>query len=280
MHRVAHLARERPPCPGRDEYDYGSIAYCQSLRVDEQDSIRIFRFNLPFILKTTHRLQSTEADALRYLNSQFQGTHNNNRLPIPRLYDSFSLDSSTYSLISKIPERAIETVMRRVWALPQPVELKGQVMASASGGGMVTPFNMYEGLCGPYPTRAAFYASFTRYVTGYDLVQALSPEDRDVRCILDADAMVFAHTDLRMQNVLLTPDLHLSGIIDWEGLPMERQWFFLYWIEMDRAKETKRLSAVVMAAGENLQRLHDLGDAHLDESVSDEVYEPILVDIL
>ncbi|KAF8899680.1 kinase-like domain-containing protein, partial [Mucidula mucida] len=207
--------------------------------------VRIFRFGLPFVLKLSDRTESTEADALHYLNSQFRGS---NRLPIPQVYDSFSLGSCTYTLMSKLPGEMlmkvageqtspfteeffcgicseIEAVMRRVWSLPQPPHLKGQVMISASGDGLLV---MYEDfLQRPFPSRLSYYAEATRFYDEETMLQTMSKKFGDVKTIFEADRLVFTHSDLTLPNILVTKDMRLAGIIDWEDAgwcPMEHQW--------------------------------------------------------
>lgn len=232
-----------------------------------QHHVRLFRFGLPFVLKTTRRIQSTEADALRYLNTQFQGTH---RLPIPRVYDSLVVDHCTYTLMSRIPGdnllsvcedmtrpemdmicSEIEDVMRRVWTLKQPAHFAGKFCISASGHGILASYTRHSSLIGPFRSKTDYYL----FVTGMwndvdDFLATLTPLSPygDPRAVYDADSLVFSHTDLRMHNVMVKNG-HLTGIVDWElsaWLPMERQWSTLkfdgpfsrgywhnYWKEMD-----------------------------------------------
>ncbi|KAF8078131.1 kinase-like domain-containing protein, partial [Lyophyllum atratum] len=194
----------------------------------------LFRFGLPFVLKATHRIQSTEADALSYLNTQFQGPH---RLPIPRLYDSLVTDNCTYTLMSRIPGdtllsvhrdmtdaeldvicHEVEDVMRRVWSLQQPAHFERRVCISASGHGILTVESHYESLAGPYRSSTEYYHINTGVWKDVDhfltTVTPLSPYG-DPRDVFEADPLVFTHTDLRMYNVMVK-DGHLTGIIDWE----------------------------------------------------------------
>ncbi len=248
------------------------------------ERVRIFRFSLPFVLKCTCREHSTEADALRFLNSRFQGR---NCLPIPYMYDSFYLDGHTYALISKLPgstlleavqqkkvpstpeyhhqiRSEITAVMWRIWSVAQPPHLAGKVMVSASGHGLLTNRDQYsDALWGPLPSRIAYNRLMTGFVSQDVLVQAMSPHFGDVIATLKADPMVFAHTDLTMPNVLVANDGHLSGIIDWENtgwLPMAEQWSCLRkracysrkayskgWAELDVGDATRRAYSLVTA---------------------------------
>ncbi len=235
--------------------------------------VRIFRFGLPFVLKLSNRTKSTEADALYFLNTHFRGI---NRLPIPQIYDSFCLDSYTYTLMSKllgdmliksaeenlpVTEEffkgicsEIEAVMRRVWALPQPPHLKGQVMISASGDGL-TAINQ-DFLRPPFRSRLSFYAQVSGFSDEEAMTQRMTPKYRDVEAIFEADPLVFTHPDLSLPNILVTKDGRLTGIIDWEDAgwcPMEHQWrrlrantgyslgpYVKLWEEMDVPDSTRR----------------------------------------
>ncbi|KAJ7129428.1 hypothetical protein C8R44DRAFT_907831 [Mycena epipterygia] len=99
--------------------------------------------------------------------------------------------------------------------------LAGQVIISASGHGMLTPFTDYRRLEGPFPL-----GSTTTYaladLTALKTSSTNSPEYGNVAQSPDADPLVYAHTDLRQQNVLIYNG-KLSGIVDWEDsgwLPM------------------------------------------------------------
>ncbi|KAF9008663.1 hypothetical protein BDZ89DRAFT_1078775, partial [Hymenopellis radicata] len=151
------------------------------------------------------------------------------RFGLPFVYDSFIIESYTYTLMSKLPGdmliklaaennpvteaffkgicSEIEAVMRRIWSLPQPAHLKGQVMISASGDGLTL-------------------TDIDQHVLR-KMVQTMSPKYGDVKAILEADQLVFTHPDLTLPNILVTKDGRLSGIIDWEDAgwcPMEYQW--------------------------------------------------------
>lgn len=156
------------------------------------DFVRVFRLGLPFVLKTSEGYESTEADALRYLNSQSRGK---GRLPIPKLYDAIALDDdATYTLMSKLPGQSImelggagklpftneffddiaeqvEALLRRVWALEQPSHLRGKVMVSASGHGVLTDYNHRDGLMGPCDNVLDYYTIAVGYLDGQSLVR-------------------------------------------------------------------------------------------------------------
>ncbi|KAK7683670.1 hypothetical protein QCA50_013046 [Cerrena zonata] len=207
--------------------------------------VRIFRFGLPFVLKKSEGYVSTEADALRFLNSQFRGK---DRLPIPKLYDVIAIDGVTYTLMSKLPGQSIadagqagrlpftteffdsiaeqvEAILRRVWALEQPPHIRGQVMVSASGHGVLTDYNFRHGLLGPC-TVLDYYALAVGYANGESLVRDY-PEAEHT---FPADRIVFTHTDPHLQNTLISDDGCVCGLVDWENagwFPMVYQWQLL-----------------------------------------------------
>ena len=210
------------------------------------DFVRVFRFGLPFVLKKSEGYESTEADALRYLNSQFRGK---NRLPIPKLYDAIALDGDTYTLMSRLPGQSImevgstgklpfteeffdsiakqvEAILRRVWALEQPAHIRGKAMISASGGGVLTDYNYGDSLMGPYDNVLDYYAMAAGFGDGPTLIRYY-PE---VEHTFPADRIVFTHADPFLQNTLISTDGRVCGIVDWENagwFPMEYQWRLL-----------------------------------------------------
>ncbi|KAI0788982.1 kinase-like domain-containing protein [Irpex lacteus] len=205
------------------------------LSFDEIGSIKVyfFRFGIPIVLKRSYRTVSTEADALKFLN---QAAPN---LPIPRLLDSFQLDDKTYTLMTKLPGRDLTRIHRdqglteaemeviakdivsildQLWRIPQPPELAGQVMISASGHGLPHPASFRERMGGPYPSI-------------YHLYQTISPSKPleshppGTFTSIFADPIVWTHTDLTMRNVMIKNG-RVSGIIDWE----DSGWLPRHWI--------------------------------------------------
>ncbi|KAK7682714.1 hypothetical protein QCA50_014097 [Cerrena zonata] len=191
------------------------------------DFVRVFRFGLPFVLKKSEGYD---------------------RLPIPKLYDAIALDGDTYTLMSKLPGQSIadagqagrfpftteffnsiaeqvEAILRRVWALEQPPHIRGQVMVSASGHGVLTDYNFGHGLMGPFNV-LDYYAMATGYGTGQRLVRDY-PEAEHT---FPADRIVFTHTDPMLQNTLISDDGRVCGLVDWENagwFPMAYQWQLL-----------------------------------------------------
>lgn len=218
------------------------------------DFVRVFRFGLPFVLKKSEGYVSTEADALRFLNSQFRGK---DRLPIPKLYDTIAIDSVTYTLMSKLPGQSImevgstgrlpftteffdsiaeqvEVILRRVWALEQPPHIRGQVMMSASGHGVLTHYNFGHELMDPCSV-LDYYALALGYANGESLVRDY-PEAEHT---FPADRIVFTHTDPYLQNTLISDDGRVCGLVDWENAgwyPMAYQWQLLRSIHLCNKK--------------------------------------------
>lgn len=204
-------------------------------------NLRVFRFGIPLVMKMTPRTTSTEADALRFLNSKDPS------LPIPRLIDSFVVEECTYTIMTRIrgellykvlfdlpptQVRAIcsevEKVLQKLKLLKQTADEAGMVMMSASGHGVPDARYFHEVHSGPFPSTLSCYA----YITNHDSIDAFVQEypeaDRDPRM---NDSVVYVHPDLRTYNVLVQ-DGHLSGIIDWEdsgSYPMHWQTFTLRW---------------------------------------------------
>ncbi|KAF9242019.1 kinase-like domain-containing protein [Melanogaster broomeanus] len=181
-----------------------------------------FRFGIPLVLKKTCRTTSTEADALRYMNQVAP------HLPIPKLIHSFELDGAMYTLMTRLPGRRfldmrldisardvedntiqeIMVLLRQLWTLSQPSEIRGKVMISASGHGLPHPRIFHEGIGGPYDSTLECYDSM---VLGN--VSDLPPRITEA---LANDPVVWVHTDLRMQNILIDDKGHVTGVVDWE----------------------------------------------------------------
>ena len=195
---------------------------------ENQHKVRFFRFGIPLVFKRTDRLFSTEADALGFLNRVAP------RLPIPKLIDSFQLDGASYAIFTKIAGTTllelpdldpdvfaaikddILNVLDELWRIPQPPDLAGKVMISASGDGLPHPVLFYEHIGGPFDDTLQLYNSMSISLPSYPL-DTLKP-------ILE-DKVVWQPTDLAMQNVLVQNG-HLSGIIDWE----DAGWLPRHWL--------------------------------------------------
>lgn len=196
----------------------------------------LFRFGIPLVLKRTDRLFSTEAHALRFLNTAAP------QLPIPRLIDSFQIGNDTFTLMTKLSGRSlldidelpserialiaaeVLNVIYQLWSIPQPLDMKGTVMASASGHGLLHPsayvYEMYDRFAGPFPSTLACYATMT-----FSDIHSLAKERPElVKPVVD-DKVVWVHTDLRMQNILIDDQGRLSGIVDWE----DSGWYPRHW---------------------------------------------------
>ena len=201
-----------------------------SYQYGEEDKIRFFRFGIPLVLKRSERIESTEADALRFLNGVVP------HLPIPKLLDSFQLDGQTYTLMTKLrgepiryaPELSpdelisvtanVAAVVDELWRIRQPSSLNGQIMVSASGHGLPHPAFFYERLNEPFKSMYELYRS----LTVYNDIDTHPPEVLDP--ILE-DEIVWVHSDLTMRNVLVE-DGRFTGIIDWE----DAGWLPRHWL--------------------------------------------------
>lgn len=201
-------------------------------RIDRGEAhIRWFRLGIPLVLKVTHRTFSTEADALRFLNSTVP------HLPIPRLVDSFQLDGITYTIMTKLPGEPllslhnptpaelqpivddILAILDDLWRVPQPPELgnKLKVMISASGHGLKHPATFHEQFGGPYDSTYELYRSL--------VWDDLSKQSRAFLQPILEDPIVYIPEDIAMQNILIRNG-RVSGIIDWE----DAGWFPRHWI--------------------------------------------------
>ncbi len=173
-------------------------------------------------MKKTLRTESTEADALRFLNKARPN------LPIPRLLDSFVVRDATYTVMTKLPgETLLEkplpatqlrvvaeevlTFLEALWEIRQPACFEGRVMCSASGHGLPNPMTLHSNLAATFPSTLHCYALMT--FKSFD--QFLADTDPVVLERLAGDPVTWVHTDLRLQNILVK-DGHLSGIVDWE----------------------------------------------------------------
>ncbi|KAI6148323.1 kinase-like domain-containing protein [Pisolithus tinctorius] len=182
----------------------------------------VFRFGIPLVMKVTHRTVSTEADALRYLNQVAP------RLPIPKLIGSFELDGKVYTIMTKLPGhrlldkwpqisakqctdvivKEVTTILYQLWDISQPVDIKGKVMMSASSHGLPHPRTLRESLGGPYLSTLECYDSMSD-----TKMSNVSPR---ITNALSQDPIVWVHTDLRMQNILVDDEGHVTGVVDWE----------------------------------------------------------------
>ena len=102
-----------------------------------------------WLVKMTNRTFSTEADALRFLNSVSPP------LPIPRLIDSFQFEGKTFTIMTKLPGESLASidssqgegltpekrnfimdqvlsVISQLQSLTQPVDFGGKSMISAA----------------------------------------------------------------------------------------------------------------------------------------------------
>ncbi|KAK7683666.1 hypothetical protein QCA50_013042 [Cerrena zonata] len=130
----------------------------------------------------------------------------------------------TAEFFNSIAEQ-VEAILRRVWALEQPPHIRGKVMISASGHGVLTDYNYGASLLGPY-TVLDYYALTVGYANGKSLVHDY-PEAEHT---FPADRIVFTHTDPMLQNTLISDDGRVCGLVDWENagwFPMEYQWQLL-----------------------------------------------------
>lgn len=71
-------------------------------------NIRWFRFGIPLVMKLSRSQNASEASSLRFLHST--GLH----LPIPRVFDSFTVDSRAYAIITRIEGDSFLNVSRRL----------------------------------------------------------------------------------------------------------------------------------------------------------------------
>ena len=135
-------------------------------------------FCIPLVLKCSIGTISTEADALRFLNSC--GID----LPIPRIFDSFVLDGNTHTVMTRIDGEImlihkqdtmsdehlrlivedLFTVLRSLWTLRQPEQDAGKVMLSASGHGMPSPVQFFYYLEGPFDNILECYDNMSRHL--------------------------------------------------------------------------------------------------------------------
>ncbi|KIY49572.1 hypothetical protein FISHEDRAFT_23802, partial [Fistulina hepatica ATCC 64428] len=201
-----------------------------------------FRFGIPLLMKRTDRLVSTEADALRFLNGACSS------LPVPRVLDSFVYHDVTYTIMTTLPGKTlmelteaedmpedemsvivddVKTFLGTLWSIPQPIQDHGKVMCSASGHGLPDPTSLHERVKGPFDSQVNLYS----YMSGKALESYLSKTPQTVLNALARDRIVWVHTDLRMQN-LLVRNGRLSGIVDWENsgwLPSNWQLHIFRW---------------------------------------------------
>lgn len=193
--------------------------------------VHFFRLGIRLVLKRSTRTISTEADALRFLNRVVP------HLPIPTLFDSFCLDGASYALMSRLPgkdlalveslnpltdedmkpiSRDMLNIIDELWRIPQPAELGGQVMVSASGHGLPHPVAFHQSLGGPYPSIMDCYKTMVMNMS------ALPPGH--FKPIM-ADTISWIPWDLTMRNVLMHNG-RISGIVDWEDAGwLPRHWF-------------------------------------------------------
>ncbi len=110
----------------------------------------------------------------------------------------------------------IVSILDQLWRIPQPPELEGQVMASASGHGLPHPAFFRQKIAGPYPSTSRLYDTLS--VNRPELPPGtLEP--------IFADRIVWTHTDLTMRNVMIQNG-RVSGVIDWE----DSGWLPRHWI--------------------------------------------------
>ncbi|KAI0788984.1 kinase-like domain-containing protein [Irpex lacteus] len=193
--------------------------------------VYFFRFGIPLVLKRSDRTVSTEADALCFLNRVVP------HLPIPKLIDCFCLDGVTYTVMTRLPGRDlaqleneeslsseameliasdVANIVEDLWSVPQPTNLHGQVMVSASGHGLPHPVSFHRDLGGPYPSTIDCYKTMVMDMS------ALPPGH--FKPIIE-DPISWVHWDLTMRNVLVHNG-RVSGIIDWE----DSGWLPRHWL--------------------------------------------------
>ncbi|KAH9910373.1 kinase-like domain-containing protein [Fomitopsis serialis] len=188
---------------------------------------RGFRFGIPWVVKICARTTSTEAHALRFLESTRLA------LPIPRLIFAFAECGATYTIMSRIPgislkevrERGllsleaetnilteVTTVLDQMQTLRQPPGDEGKVMMSTSGHDLPDPRYFHETRSGPFPSALQLWV----HCASYDDIEEFKQDiPLAVQEAVTADPIRFVHPDLRMYNVLIH-DNHVSAIIDWE----------------------------------------------------------------
>ncbi|TCD63084.1 hypothetical protein EIP91_006011 [Steccherinum ochraceum] len=186
------------------------------------------------IMKITERLESTEADALRFLNQQLP------TLPIPQLISSFVYAGKTHTIMTELKgtrlcdsmlrdkeslQRIFEQIqhcLRQLASVQRPPGDR-RVLQSASGDGLLHPCFPDDGLCGPYDTTIDFYKSLFGLPDPHTL-SALAGGTDKVEAIIARDCVIWVHRDLRSHNVLVHNG-QLSGLIDWEDCG----WFPAHW---------------------------------------------------
>ncbi|KAI0084641.1 hypothetical protein BDY19DRAFT_522969 [Irpex rosettiformis] len=122
-----------------------------------------------------------------------------------------------------ISDKAMDTIVSDVlaiieelWRIPQPAELGGQVMVSASGHGLPHPVSFHRSLGGPYPSTIDCYKT---------MVMDMSSLPPGHFKPIIADRISWVHWDLTMRNVLIDNG-RVSGIIDWE----DAGWLPRHWL--------------------------------------------------
>lgn len=209
---------------------------CRLLSTETHFSnIRYFKFGIPLVLKCSIGTISTEADALRFLNSCGLD------LPIPRIFDSFVVGGNTFTVMTRIEgERLIDkldsisddhlwfivedlfTVLRKLWTLHQPEQDSGRVMLSASGHGIPSPVLFFEDREGPFDNILECFVHMSRHL--FDSVEEFKELHPSASQTIMSDSIVYVHADLRSHNILVR-DGRLSGIVDWEN----SGWLPLHW---------------------------------------------------
>jgi aminoglycoside phosphotransferase (APT) family kinase protein len=174
-------------------------------------------------MKVSARTTSTEADALRFLQTKDPS------IPAPRVFDSITAAGKTFTIMTRLPGRLLidfytqlsreemSLIIADITAVLHKLErLKrsdGRVMMSASGHGLPDPHTFFEADSGPHATVLDCWAA----QAGFNSVDEFVAEvDDSVPQALVKDPVVWVHSDLRMYNVLVHGG-RLSGIIDWEN---------------------------------------------------------------
>lgn len=215
-----------------DRLRYWLYTYLLTFPTD-QSHIRRFRFGIPLIMKRSRFAESSESDALRYLNSTGLD------LPIPRLIDSFIVDEGAYTVMTVIPGRTlldiavckqidveemraviqeVHNVVRKLWTLSPPEHFRGLAMCHPSGNGLPTWLDEHRSTFGPDRLQEV-YTHF-----GY-MVQSKWPWTSEDLCVEQsermskvlADKITYVHCDLRCQNIMVDDQRKFNGIIDWEN---------------------------------------------------------------
>ncbi|KAF9025886.1 hypothetical protein BDZ89DRAFT_1067986 [Hymenopellis radicata] len=192
---------------------------------DDKPTLRVFRFGVPLIMKSSPRLHSTESHALGFLHST--GLN----LPIPRVVDTLIVGGHTYTVMTRLKgisldqfQRiavAVRDIVLRLWSIEQCEADKGRVMLSASGDGLPDPAQFFVGYTGPYPSVLQLYFYMTPHLDEFArpawTAEHMAKAHEDSVRAVTSDAVSWVHPDLRVQNIIVHPNTgDFLGIVDWE----------------------------------------------------------------